>query len=304
MGKSMEFSKQLRELIQGGIDTHLHSAPDLLPRKANDIEFAKMAKEYGMSGFVIKSHYMPTAERASLVRYSVDGFKAYGSIVLNNSVGGINPVAVEVSAKSGAKVVWLPTVDSPNERGRWKNVDDWSKAPYWARLQKDLKSFATVSPVKVWKEDGELVDEMYHIFDIIKDYNMVLATGHLEPGEGIRLIKLAYQQGVRKIIVTHPDFPSTLYTLEQQKELLQYGVMLERCFTTPYSGKTTWDKVMTAIRATGPTFNIISTDLGQPNAPYPVEGMLMFAEKLIQNGFSTDEVQRMISDNPRRLLEE
>jgi len=300
----MEFSKEVKDLIRDGIDMHLHSAPDLLPRKANDIEFAKMAKEYGMSGFVIKSHYTPTAERASLVRYSVEGFKAYGSIVLNNSVGGINPVAVEVSAKLGAKVVWMPTVDSPNERGRWKNVDDWSKAPYWARLQKDLKSFAVMSPVNVWDEDGELLDEVYHVFDIIKEYNMILATGHLSPEEGIKLVRVAYEHGIRKIIITHPDFPSTLYTLEQQKELLQYGVMLERCFTTPYSGKTTWDKVISAIRTTGPSWNIISTDLGQPNAPYPVEGMLMFAERLLQNGFTTEEIQKMIVDNPKRLLEE
>ncbi len=295
--------EEAKELIRGGYDIHLHSAPDLLPRKANDIEFARMAKEAGMAGFVLKSHYMPTAERASLVRYVVEGFKAYGGLVLNWGVGGINPVAVEVSAKSGAKVVWMPTIDSINEKGRWTDVNDWSKAPYWAKLSKELKSLNKATPIVIWKGQ-ELREEVYDVLDIIKKYNMILATGHISKEDGLRFIPLASQYGVKRIVVTHPEFPSTSYRVEEQVKLLDYNPVFERCFTTPFSGKTTWDVVIRGIRETGIENNVLSTDLGQPTAPYPVEGMIMFAQKLLEAGFSGDEIHRMIADNPRKLLEE
>ena len=43
-----------RELIKGAYDLHVHSAPDVLPRKTNDIEMAKRIRESGMAGYAIK----------------------------------------------------------------------------------------------------------------------------------------------------------------------------------------------------------------------------------------------------------
>ena len=46
-----------KDLIRGGYDLHVHSAPDVLPRKMNDIEMARRIEESGMAGYAIKSHY-------------------------------------------------------------------------------------------------------------------------------------------------------------------------------------------------------------------------------------------------------
>ena len=54
----------MKELIIGAYDLHMHPAPDVLPRKFDDLEMAKRAKESGMSGFAMKSHYFCTAERS------------------------------------------------------------------------------------------------------------------------------------------------------------------------------------------------------------------------------------------------
>ena len=68
-----------------------------------------------MAGFVLKSHYTSTAERASVVSAAVPGVQVLGAIALNRAVGGLNPLAVEVAAREGARTVWMPTVDSVNE---------------------------------------------------------------------------------------------------------------------------------------------------------------------------------------------
>ena len=65
-----------------------------------------------MDGFILKSHYTSTAERASVVRAAVPGIDALGAIVLNRAVGGMNALAVEVAAREGVRTVWMPTVDS------------------------------------------------------------------------------------------------------------------------------------------------------------------------------------------------
>jgi hypothetical protein len=233
----LEISNQVKDCLQGSYDMHVHAAPDLVPRKANDIELAEMAKKYGMAGFVLKSHFIPTSERAKLVNYLVKEIKVYGSLTLNYSVGGINPAAVEINIKAGAKVVWMPTLDSIAERGRYNPVtlEDWSKAPYWARIMKELeyiKNNKKYPPISILNTDGRIRDEVLEILEIIKDNNVILATGHLPPEEAEKLIEVAYKMGIRKIIVTHPDLPSTRYSIEKQRKLVQFGVKLERCFAT------------------------------------------------------------------------
>jgi hypothetical protein len=49
---------------------------------------------------------------------------------------------------------------------------------------------------------------------------------------------------------------------------------------------------------------VISTDLGQTINPPVAEGFAMFAQKLLDAGFSADEVRTMAVTNPTRLVEE
>lgn len=102
-------------LTQGGFDLHVHVDPDVIPRRITDLDLAHRFLERGLRGFVLKSHYTSTAERAAVVRAAVPGIEALGSLTLNSAVGGLNPLAVEVAAREGARIVWLPTVDAENE---------------------------------------------------------------------------------------------------------------------------------------------------------------------------------------------
>ena len=57
----------MKSLIDGAYDLHVHSAPDVLPRKFDDLEMAQRIIKSGMKGYAIKSHYFVTSERAALV---------------------------------------------------------------------------------------------------------------------------------------------------------------------------------------------------------------------------------------------
>src|SRR5881396_380693 len=85
------------ESIQGGYDLQVHVAPDVIERRTDDVQLARDFLVRGLRGFVLKSHYVPTAERAKVVARAVPGIKAYGAITLNHSVGGLNPVALEIA---------------------------------------------------------------------------------------------------------------------------------------------------------------------------------------------------------------
>ena len=85
---------------------------------------------------MLKSHYAPTAERAAVVRAAVPGVRALGAIALNAGVGGLNAQAVEIAARGGARIVWLPTVDAENEAS--EEGPKPAKQPVWRAIQDEF----------------------------------------------------------------------------------------------------------------------------------------------------------------------
>jgi hypothetical protein len=80
------------------------------------------------------------------------------------------------------------------------------------------------------------------------------------------------------------------------------GVYFERCFTTPNTGKISWEQVYANIREVGPASTILATDLGQTTAPYPDDGLGMFIDRLLEQGFAEGDVRVMVRDNPAQVL--
>lgn len=298
----MKLDESVDCCLKDAYDMHIHPAPDVLDRSGDDVAFAQMAKEAGMAGYLIKSHYVPTADRAYYARKLVPNVKVYGTISLNNSVGGMNSLAVDISGRSGAKLVWFPTVDSLNEY-QMRGKQDQSKLPFWAKMQQELeKEKILKSPVKVFEEDGRISRETEDVLFRIIKYKMILATGHLSPREGMVLVQKAKELGVERIVITHADFPTTLYTIDEQKKMAKLGAFLERCYTTPATGKIPWEFVIKEVLETGPENNILSTDLGQKTSVVPVEGMRKFIEFFLNKGLSEDSIRKMIVENPSMLL--
>jgi Family of unknown function (DUF6282) len=202
-------SPRARDLVKGAYDLHVHVTPDVMPRRVDDLSLAARFLERGLAGFVLKSHYVPTAERAQVVRAAVPGADVRGAITLNAAVGGINPAAVEIAARCGASVVWLPTVDSANERGSHASAPAGAVAPQWAEVQASLRDRGIrADPVAVLDRRGRVTESVRQVIGIVADYGMVLATGHLSGPESMAVVAAAREQGAERIVVTHPEFTS------------------------------------------------------------------------------------------------
>jgi hypothetical protein len=294
-------SDRARALVAGGYDTHIHVAPDVLERRIDDLALARRFQQVGLAGFVLKSHYVPTAERAAVVRAAVPGVDALGSITLNGAVGGINPAAVEIAGREGARVVWLPTVDSRNQRESRAADPPGAKPPMWARLQDELRAHGIVPAVVDVLEDGQVSDPLRQVFRVMAGYDLVLATGHLSAAEIRQVVPAALAEGVRQVVVTHPEFTSQRLPVPVQRELAGQGALLERCFTTPHTGKVSWATMTDAIRAVGVAHSVLSSDLGQPFNPPVEDGLALLADRLLAAGFTDGEVRTMAVDNSRRL---
>ncbi|PWU23359.1 MAG: cytosolic protein [Candidatus Rokuibacteriota bacterium] len=300
----IQVSDRAWKALEGAYDLQIHVGPDVIARRIDDIDCAKEFLAHGMKGFVLKSHYIQTGERAQVVSKAVPGSRVFGAVTLNHSVGGLNPVAIELAGRTGCKIVWMPTVDAENETaGRLDGGTQ--KLPFWAKIQRELAAEGiSPPPLSVVDAAGELTEPARRCLERIGKHNMILATGHLGRREIFALVRASRSMGLKKVVVTHAEFPSQSLTGDEQKELADHGAIIEHCFTTTYTGKAPWDLAFANIRKTGASRAVISTDLGQTINPPVAEGFAMFAERLLQAGFSADDVRTMAVTNPARLLDE
>ena len=301
--KATPVSDAAWKCLQGAYDVQVHVAPDVIERRIDDLDLAKEFLAHGLRGFVLKSHYFPTAERAKVVTKAVPVISAYGAITLNHSVGGLNPVALELAGRSGCKMVWFPTVDAANETaGRLDGPN--VKLPFWAKIQRELAATGIAPPpLTVVDSKGKASEIVRRCIELIAKHNMILATGHLGRIEIFELVKTAREMGTQRVLVTHAEFPSQNLTADEQLQLADMGAFIEHCFTTMYTGKAPWDAVLEAIRKVGPERCVLSTDLGQTINPPIADGFAMFAQKLLDGGFSVDQIRRMTVTNPAALLQ-
>ena len=273
----------LPNFLEDAIDLHVHSAPDVDARRYNDLELAREAERVGMGAILIKSHQNSTVERAWLVSKVVTGIKVFGGLVLNETVGGLNVAAVKLALAMGAKEIWMPTRSAHNHR----------------------VYHGESGGISVLDASGELVPAAQAIVEAVAQSGGILSTGHLSPGEAAVLIRQAHRSGVRKVLVTHPEWAPTFYPVSLQKELALLGnVWFERCFvsTTHLCGCVPFQVIEQAIVEVGVNTTVLSTDLGQPQTPPPAEGLRLYAERLKSSGFSLEHIRQMMCTNPAYLL--
>ena len=289
-----EPSQRARELVRGAYDLHVHVEPDLAQRRIDDLGLARRFAALGLAGFVLKSHYAPTAERAAVVRGAVPGVRALGAITLNAGVGGLNALAVEIAARGGARIVWLPTVDAENEAS--EDGPKPAKQPVWRKIQDEFAAAGVANgPVPLSEAD------LARVLEVVARHDLVLATGHLGRAEIHHVVAAALAAGVSQVVVTHPDYPTQGVPVDEQRELAARGALLERCFAPIHTGKVSWEGTFEAIRATGADSNVLSTDLGQVANPPVEDGLALMADRLLEAGFSEDDIRTMAVVNTRKL---
>ena len=271
--------------LTGVIDIHAHSGPDSTARSIDAVDLARLAKERGMRGLVLKNHYESTAALAYVVRQAVPGLEVFGGIDLNRSVGGINPAAIErmVLMKGGfGRVVWMPTFDAENQ----------------VRYSKENRPFVSVS------KNGQLLPEVQQAIALIAKNQLTLETGHSSPEEGLMIVKEGRRQGVQHMVVTHAMQAPVKMSIPQMKDAAAQGAFIEFVYggligRNPELHIADFTK---AIREIGPASCILSSDLGQPGNPLHPDGLAAFFEALRKEGFSQADIDLMSQTNPARAL--
>lgn len=281
----------LDELLSGSIDMHLHIGPDEMPTRVDAVEAAEQAADVEMKAIVLKNHSYPTTPVAVTAQDLVPEVKVFGSICLDYEIGGLNVGTLERHAQFGAKVVWMPTFSSTNSREKMRELG----------LNLEGEGFS------ILEENGTLVPEIAPILEIVKKYEMVLASGHMSPQEIFALVEEAKKKNLDKIVITHPsdgEFMEKTLSVEELQRLTGMGAFIEQTIVTllPTEFCHSPKERVETIKAIGVEHCIMSTDLGQYwNLP-PAEGMRFFMAILLRNGLNEKDIEVMAKENPSKLL--
>jgi hypothetical protein len=288
--------------MEGGYDLQAHVHPDGFEQRANPLDLAQEFLKNKLKGFALKSDYIPTYECAKVVTRAHPGISAFGTIALNHSVGGLNPVAVEIAGRSGNKIVRMPTVDAAKDTTR-PSTGSGDGLPYRAKIQSELAAQGILPPpITVLGDDGKLNEAARRCLESIVRHDMILATGHLGRKEIYQVVKTSREMGLKRLVVTNGDFPVQDLSIQEQVELANLGACIEHCFTTMYDSHSPWDIFFESVRQVGPERVILSTGLGQTSYPPVALGLAMFGQKLLDAGFQKTVVRRMAVINPATLL--
>ncbi len=281
------------ELLRDAIDLHIHAGPDLFPRELDEAEVVYQAKEIGMRGILLKSHFTTNADRVYMLKKRFEGIDIFSSIVLNKSVGGVNPEAVFTAMNLGAKRVEMPTVDSE------QHIRTLGRTYPWSKVQ-----LPETEGITILNPEGELVSGVGEVAELVAQYDGMLCTGHLTLPEMYALIEEAKDAGVEKILVTHADLDVVSVSKEDQKKMAGMGAYIEHCFTPCTHLRQRLDprRIAEAIKYVGAEHCVMSSDMGQPVNPIPREGFRMFVKTMLHLGISEREIDIMIRENPAKLL--
>jgi len=296
--------RQDLELLKGAIEIHVHSGPDLLPRLLDHAELVRMAKDAGYRAIVLKSQNMGTADRVPFIRMLVPDIDVFGSVTLNYSVGGINPFAVNAALGFGAKIVWMPTIDARHHMSYFGGLGQFGSS---IKSEKKLPEFyKKAKGLTVLSDDGKLLPEVRDILDLIAASKTVLGFGHLTLDEMFALAKGCRDAGVQKMFIDHPDLAFTKVPLETQIELVKMGVKMNYVAAeiSPRFYCISPKEIVNNMRQIGVNNSLISTDVGTPTNPNPIETMRSYVQILLDEGLTPGEVKTMLHDNPAAMLYE
>ena len=291
--------KNLRSIIKQAIDIHVHIGPEIIPRKYTVEGLIKEEKEK-IGGFVLKNHFYSTTPFIKEIQ-SKSKLRSIGSVVLNNSVGGLNPEAIYATSlmSRGPFFVWFPTINARNflENSKYEIASEWvQKEGFKARRSNDIV------PVEVSKR-GKLTKEVIDILKVINKYNAILATGHISWQESLIVINKTLDMGLKKIVITHPIYQRINMPIEVQKQLAKKGCFIEQCYSMYSIDKIPIRLIAEQIKKVGSKSVILSSDVGQTFSPSPSEALFQFSELLRTEGISENELFQMMVTNPKILLD-
>ena len=288
-------------ILEGAVDLHVHPAPSPLPRRIGAFEAANLAGEAGFEAIVVKSHHHSTVmDVLALEGENGDatGARVFGGIALNSPVGGLNPHAVDLALKMGGRIVWFPTIGSPQHIAHHRAHPDLKFPKLSVKVEPE-------EPIDVFGEDGALKPEVHRILESIAEADAILASGHMAPASITAVFEAAREKGVRRMLVNHPNFVIEA-SYDDARHWVELGALIEHslCMYDDRSSFYHWDleTLLKWIEAVGAEHSTLGSDLGQDGNPLPTESFRKIVRGLLDRGMPERDVRRMVADNPRQLL--
>jgi hypothetical protein len=324
-GRSFELSKSL---LAGAIDIHVHAGPHIFssPRRVDPVQAAVTARDAGMRAIVFMDVFEMSNGTAWLVNRVVPDFKTYGGLIMNTVYGGMNPRAVKtaLSYGDGAKYVSFGAHSTYFQAAREGRKVDGVFVPL-SELYPKFKSeeLDRCIRIPIDSDPGPELDEILGL--IAARPETYLNTGHVSVEEGMRLVELSAQYGIKNVLVA--SSVTKIATIDQLKTMAAQGAFIEYTLaaythTTPIpkthyyvereyasidEGMSEEDlggvrTVAEQIAELGADHCIIGTDFGVYTLPEPVEGLREFVACLLDLGTPVEDIRTLIKTNPERLL--
>jgi hypothetical protein len=271
-------------------DVHVHTGPCVVARRADDVDTVAAYEAAGFAGCVLKGHCESTVGRAAAAGRGRK-VAVYGGVVLNATVGGLNPVAVASALTMGARVVWLPTVDA-----RSHHAAALTHPPSCAPALPRGPGYA--APPLDWS-----TADLTTIFGLIAEADAVLATGHLGVDEVGWVVAQAATSGVRRLLLTHPSFTVPAMSSALTRELTEQGAVAEiTAYQLLHQEGMDASRLAAFVREVGYERCLLSSDAGQPDSPPAPQALLDLIDALADQGLDRGALRAMASDIPARLV--
>ena len=325
-GRSFELSRQL---LEGAIDIHVHAGPHIFssPRRVDPVQAAIQARDAGMQAIVFMDVFEMSNGTAWLVNRVVPDFKTFGGLILNTVYGGMNPRACKTALYygDGAKYISFGAHSTYYQAAREGRKVDGKFVPL-SELYPKFKSeeLDRCIQIPVDEPPGPELDEILQL--IAAHPHVFMNTGHVSAKEAVRLVDLAEQYGIKRVLVA--SAVTKIATMEQLKCMAGKGAFLEYTLaafthTTPipkthYYVEREYASIDEGMEEEGPKGGvrlvaeqiqelgadhcIIGTDFGVYTLPEPVEGLREFIACLLDLGIPVDDIRKLVKTNPERLL--
>lgn len=288
--------------INGAVDMHSHVGPSLFERRVDGYEFAKQCAEAEMDAVVMKEHYLPTVYAVPfierLLANAEEEIEVIGSVVLNYCNGGFNPFMVQTAIEYGAGVIWAPTIDAKNHGDKTAGVGKFLGVE---EVPEEYENVTGLTPL----EDGELTRDARLCIKKIVDADIVLAIGHLSFPETKAMVEYATEIGNAKIMIDHPLFEITGFSLTEMETLVSMGAYLNfpYCGLGPQFRWTSPEEIYEHIDHIGIDHCLVSSDVGQLGNPSAPDALTIMGELLYSQGLSADDFRTLVERNPKKLLD-
>jgi len=324
-GRSMELSQ---ELLKGAIDIHVHAGPHIFssPRRVDPFQAAFQARDAGLRAIVYMDVFEMSNGTAWLVNRVVPDFQTYGGIILNTVYGGMNPRAVKtaISYGDGAKYVSFGAHSTYYQAAREGRLVEGSFVPL-SELYPQFKEEELDRCIRIPLDEapGPKLDEILRLIAVNPQIYMI--TGHVSAEEAVRLVDLAGEYGIEKVVVS--SAVTKISDMSQLEYMADRGAFIEYTLAA-YTHTTSIPKthyyvereyasidegmnegpgggvklVAEQISELGAERCIIATDFGVYTLPEPVEGLREFIACLLDLGIPADDIRKLARENPERVL--